>query len=58
MKLSKNDVQALRNWAKNEEKLSLEEDIVQVLKDAERPLMLDEIIDRVEALRELRKENE
>lgn len=54
MKLKEGDVEALRNWAKNEEEILLKEDVIQVLKDAERPLTQDEIIGRVEELRAIR----
>lgn len=56
VKLKEDQVQALRDWGKKEEELSLKEDVVQVLKAAEKPLTQDEIIDRVQELRELREE--
>ena len=56
VKLTEDQVQALRDWGKKEEELSLKEDIVQVLKAAEKPLTQDEIIDRVQEIRELREE--
>ena len=51
MKMTEDQVQALRDWAKNEEELLLKEDITEVLKAAERPLTQDEIIERVKELR-------
>ena len=56
MKLTEDQVQALRDWGKKEEELSLKEDIVQVLKAAEKPLTQDEIMDRVQEVREIREE--
>ena len=57
MYLTGDQVQALKDWAANEQELSLKEDIVEVLKNADTPLTQGEILERVGELREKKSPN-